>query len=238
MTRERLQVLSVSSLQKIAASQGILNFRDYLKDDLIDVIIEAFAEARIDHLTENNWTIISEEKKFDIFRDEVLPTPAYKTYQVPEKYNITRISLIMVDPLMAFVCWDLADEIMAEAEMIHDNALFLRVHETHLDTSESTFFDIPVQLSDDKWYINLPSHGSSYYIEIILNTSEGERSVCSSNKIESPLRITRDIQNNSKMFQDDFLILAGVYGFYDDESGSNSQKIVSFLDTGTIDREA
>ena len=34
----------------------------------------------------------------------------------------------------------------------------------------------------------------------------------------------------------DFLVLAGVYGFYDDEDGDqdNSQKIVSFLNTGSI----
>ena len=57
-----------------------------------------------------------------------------------------------------------------------------------------------------------------------------------SNKIESPLKITRDIVSNESMYRSDFLVLAGVYSFYDDEDGDrdNSQKIVSFLNTGSV----
>ncbi len=237
MTKERLQDISDESLIRIATDQGILNCHDIDREELIDVIVDAYEESRLDHIEENNWTVRSVEKKFDIFRDEEIDAEGKMSVPIPEKYNKTGIRLIMVNPLMAFVFWELSDE---DREKAHKCArrgnLFLRVFEKNISDGSTSSFDIPIKTDDKKWYINLPSHGCSYHIEIICRTGDSEDSVAVSNSIESPLKISGDIMNKSDKYRDDFMVLAGVYGFYDDEEGDidNSQRIVTFLNAASI----
>lgn len=235
MTRDRLQSLSMGALHEVAASEGIPNYESLQREDLINAVIDALEEDRIERFIENNWTVKAEEKKYDIFRDEELEVYDKDKYIVPEKYNITKIGLIMVNPLMAFVYWEIGDEEKKIIVKYHDKAeLFLRVHEVSPVKNGSDFFDISIKNEDNKYYISLSSHGCTYYIDLVFKYPEGEKILCTSNKIDTPQKILRDIEKSENMFRDDFLVLAGVYGFYDDEDsgGMNSHKIVSFLDSG------
>lgn len=237
MTKERLQCFSDADLGKIASGQGIINFHDMDREELVDVIVDAFEESRLEHEEESNWTIRSVEKKFDIFRDEELEASGASAVSVPEKYNVTKIRLIMVNPLMAFVFWELNDE---DKDMAHRCArkgnFLLRVHEKQVNGNSDDFFDIPVKTDDKKWYINLPSNGCTYHIELVCRTGDTEKSLGESNSIDSPLKISGDIMNKSDKYRDDFMVLAGVYGFYDDEDGDidNSQRIITFLNAASI----
>ena len=235
MTKNRLQSLSVSELVAVAEQQGIINCEDMEREDLIDSIIDAFEESRLEKLEDDNWTIKSVCRKFDIFQDEEISLE--KVTDISDHFNASKVEILLVNPLMAFVFWEYGDSSRELAQKCsRQNHLLLRVHEKNLSDGKVSFFDIPIKFEENKWYINLPSNGCLYYIELICQLSAGDKVLATSNTIESPLKITRDIVSNESINRSDFLILAGVYGFYDDEDGSgdNSQKIVSFLNTGSI----
>ncbi len=235
MTKNRLQSLSMSDLIAVAEQQGILNCREMEKEDLIDSIIDAFEEARLERFEDDNWTIQSMCRKFDIFQDEEISLEAES--EISDHFNSSKVEILLVNPLMAFVFWEYGDDAKDLVQKCsRHNHLLLRVHEKNLSDNSVSFFDIPVKFEENKWYINLPSNGCQYYIELICHLASGDKVLATSNKIESPLKITRDIVSNESMYRSDFLVLAGVYGFYDDEDGNqdNSQKIVSFLNTGSI----
>jgi len=235
MTKNRLQSLSMSELVAVAEQQGIINCEDMEREDLIDSIIDAFEESRLEKLEDDNWTIKSLCRKFDIFQDEEIAFE--KMTDISEHFNASKVEILLVNPLMAFVFWEYGDSAKELAQKCsRHNHLLLRVHEKNLSDGKEGFFDIPVKFEENKWYINLPSNGCQYYIELVCHTASGDKVLAVSNKIESPLKITRDIVSNESINRSDFLVLAGVYGFYDDDDGSgdNSQKIVSFLNTGSI----
>lgn len=235
MTKNRLQSLSLSELIFVAEQQGIINCSSMDKEDLIDSIIDAFEESRLERFEDDNWTIQSMCRKFDIFQDEEISLE--ERSDIPDHFNTSKVEILLVNPLMAFVFWEYGDDAKETAQKCSKhNHLLLRVHEKNLSDSTVSFFDIPVKFEENQWYINLPSNGCQYYIELVCHLASGDKVLAVSNKIESPLKITRDIVSNESMYRSDFLVLAGVYGFYDDEDGDqdNSQKIVSFLNTGSI----
>jgi hypothetical protein len=225
----------MSELVAVAEQQGIINCEDMEREDLIDSIIDAFEESRLEKLEDDNWTIKSLCRKFDIFQDEEIAFE--KMTDISEHFNASKVEILLVNPLMAFVFWEYGDSAKELAQKCsRHNHLLLRVHEKNLSDGKEGFFDIPVKFEENKWYINLPSNGCQYYIELVCHTASGDKVLAVSNKIESPLKITRDIVSNESINRSDFLVLAGVYGFYDDDDGfgDNSQKIVSFLNTGSI----
>ena len=235
MTKNRLQSLSDSELVSVAEQQGIINCEDMEREDLIDSIIDAFEESRLEKLEDDNWTIKSVCRKFDIFQDEEISFE--KMSDISDHFNASKVEILLVNPLMAFVFWEYGDSSKELAQKCsRHNHLLLRVHEKNLSDGKESFFDIPVKFEENKWYINLPSNGCQYYIDLVCHLASGDKVLATSNKIESPLKITRDIVSNESINRSDFLVLAGVYGFYDDDDGSgdNSQKIVSFLKTGSI----
>ena len=235
MTKNRLESLSLAELIAVAEQQGIINCADMERDDLIDSIIDAFEESKLEKLEDDNWTIQSMCRKFDIFQDEEISLE--KVTEISDHFNASKVEILLVNPLMAFVFWEYGDSSRELAQKCsRQNHLLLRVHEKNLSDGKVSFFDIPIKFEENKWYINLPSNGCQYYIELICQLAAGDKVLATSNTIESPLKITRDIVSNESINRSDFLVLAGVYGFYDDEDGDrdNSQKIVSFLNTGSI----
>ena len=71
------------------------------------------------------------------------------------------------------------------------------------------FFDIPVRIDDNSWYINLPSNNSKYYIDLIQFMYGEEKILTTSNIISSPSRTIENID-------EDLLLLTGIYDFKDD----------------------
>ena len=235
MTKKRLQSLSLSDLIAVAEQQGIINCSSMDKEDLIETIIDAFEESRLERFEDDNWTIQSMGRKFDIFQDEEISVEEPPV--ISDHFNTSKVGILLVNPLMAFVIWEYGDDAKDLAQKCsRHNHLLLRVHEKNLSDNSVSFFDIPIKFEENQWYINLPSNGCQYYIELICHLPSGDKVLSVSNTIESPLKISRDIVSNESMYRSDFLVLAGVYGFYDDEDGDqdNSQKIVSFLNTGSI----
>ncbi len=93
--------------------------------------------------------------KYDIFQDEELVSREKERFPIPERYNETKIVLLLRDPQWAFAYWD------RSTDTVHENfqkdmffeGYFLRVFE--YDTAGSggefsdSFFDIPVSDTDN-----------------------------------------------------------------------------------------
>jgi hypothetical protein len=238
MTEERLQLLPEKFLRELAEKEGI-SFNDSTdKQDLIDLIMEAIEEDRAEKVLANNPAMLIKERKFDITLNEQFDFEDDK-YPLPEKYNETKIKILLRDPAWAYAYWDIKESDV-EDERIGSSAgnLFLRVYE--LKTPElnkkslSDFFDIPVTAADNSWYINLPSAGAYYCVELIQTLRGSEKSLCRSNTILSPVWEV-DMIGDMKALKgtgNDLLLVAGVYELSASEADSKiPQRIISMIDS-------
>ncbi|MCL2295214.1 MAG: DUF4912 domain-containing protein [Spirochaetes bacterium] len=238
MTRDRLQSLSYSSLKEIAKKEGIANYQNLPVAKLIEAVIEALEEDRNERITLNNIIIRGEEKKFDIFRDEEIVSRDTVDYIIPETYNESKVHLMLIEPLLAYAYWDFSEKDRAiYATITKPEKLFLRVYEG-LEIggkAPSVFFDIPIEIKDENWYINLPHKSTSYYIKIILLAPDEEKVLCTSNVITSPPKTIEDVNESIDydLSNEDMQLLAGFYKFDVEEDTPRDaipQRIISFTD--------
>ena len=235
MTRDRLQSLSYSSLKEMAKREGIANYKNLPIGRLIETLIEALEEERNERITLDSIIIRGEEKKYDIFRDEEIESQDTADYSIPETYNETKVHLMLIEPLLAYAYWDFSekDRIIYGNTTKHEK-LILRVYEElHEEGEEKSpnFFDIPVKIKDENWYINLPHKNAGYYIKIILFMGGEEKILCASNVITSPAKTIEDGKREYAHTNEDILLLTGIYNFDEDASqDSIPQRIISFSD--------
>ncbi|MCL2791585.1 MAG: DUF4912 domain-containing protein [Spirochaetaceae bacterium] len=237
MTRDRLQSLPYSSLKEIAKKEGIVNYQNLPVGKLIEAIIEALEEDKNERITLDNIIIRGEEKKYDIFRDEEIVSQDTADYPIPETYNESKVHLMLIEPLLAYAYWDFSEKDRAAyANTSKQEKLFLRVCEerSEKDAEESSiFFDIPIKIKDDCWYINLPHKNASYYIKIIIFSYGEEKTMCISNVITSPAKTIEDANTDYDITNEDIMLLSGFYKFDEDISQDTSaipQRIISFTE--------
>jgi uncharacterized protein len=237
MTKERLLELSDEIIQELARREGISISTEMLKEEIVEQIIEALDENRLERDVVNNLAMRIKEKKYEIIQDEELVSRENEEYPIPESYNETRINLMLRDPYWAFCYWELFPGETVEIRRSEGvTELFLRVYT--LPKGELTaksfgnFFDIPVSLEDSCWYINLPESGIRYCIDLVSVTREVPKRLCRSNIIESP---RGDVQVELKSAENplhEALFLSGLFDINivntDDEI---PQRIISLIDS-------
>lgn len=238
MTRERLQTLSITSLEEIAGREGIKLIAGVDRETLIDQILEAMQEDRDEREETNNHAIRIEEKKFEIIRDEELESQEQKEYRIPERYNETRIVLLIRDPYWAFAYWDLNEKHIHEIKRNPGvESMFLRVFqiEEYPDGREIVdSFEIPIKITDDRWYINLPQPGGRYYIELIGVIDGREKIYSRSNLIESPrgMVVSESISEIENSEKDPIFELSGMGDFgVSSLFRENPQRIMSEIES-------
>ena len=233
MTKERLQKLSLPSLLRIASNEGIKEAKEIPRDELVELILEAMAEERLEREQSNNAAIRIEEKKYDIFQNEELEAQEKRTYCIPDQYPETQIQLLLRDPFWAFAYWELKESEIAELKKKRLRGLVLRVHMV----TPSDAYDIPVKTSDARWYINLPESGRDYYIELVAKLAESEKILCTSNTVQSPKRTIMESFTEEKMSEvsDSTLALTGIFSA-EDPLGSDQipQRIIQFINTNNF----
>ena len=184
--------MSLESLNEIARREGIEVLQDTCAAALIDMILEAYEEDRDERESSNNYPISIEEKKYVLSNDEEYSLRSGEDeFPLPAKYNESRIVLLLRDPAWAFSYWDMKDTDVKKLKAEPGFAgVYLRVHEleSELFTGSNSvdFFDIPIQFSDSKWYINLPKQGTNYCLQLYCLIHEGVRVLATSNVIRVP----------------------------------------------------
>ncbi len=243
MTRDRLTQYSMFDLYKIAENEGIkYDYSDGDREELIDLILEALEEDKNERDLSNNDAMKLKSTKYDILQDYVLEAQEKQIYSIPEKYNDTRIVLLLRDPLWAYTYWDINDnELNKMKEEIFFEGFFLRVFEliakkgsnknSYTKDNIIDYYDIPIDEKDDSWYINLGKTGRHFGIQLC-SIAHGKVSVLSkSNVIKSPRGFVaenfKDLSNDSDLMT---VLMSGLWNY--DNKGNNvvPQRIISIME--------
>ena len=209
MTRDRLVGLTFQSLYRLAAQHGVDVSPDQSKDEVIDAILEAIEESRIERESANNHSVNMMEKKYDLSVIEQFDDGAVEDIELPEAYNITRIVLMLRDPSWAFTYWDVRErDVAAVSSGASFEGFSIRV--CKYDNSEDTAvdcFDIPVSVSDNRWYIYLPDQDARYRVSLVATLSSGEHELARSNPVYvPPATVHTEVSDDS----DALLLASGV----------------------------
>lgn len=213
MTRARLESLSPEALERIAEQCGIELPARSDRDTRVSLIYETLEEIRAERDSDNSNPIRIEEKKFGTsYEDE--PGFLHTEDDLPTGYNETRIALMLRDPAWAFAYWDLSDAHLKKYRKNPEfHGMMIRVYELSAATDDRSAivdsFDIPVQLSDTRWYVNLPEQDTHYRLELIARYGDAEESLGISNIVSVPKGFFAD--DNSASFQEDAIVaLSGI----------------------------
>jgi hypothetical protein len=191
MNHERLQSMPIGDLKKFALNLGIELPGQILRDVLIEMIQDNLEETQREKAEQNNLLILGEEKKFEISDDAELEAAATQVYPIPERYQKTEAVLIVRDPNWAFAYWEITEHSQAELKSEPGfEQLVLRVHDVELVAfdggNSNSYFDIPIQFSDNSWYIYLPHPNCSYLFELGFLCGQEYRILARSNVIRTP----------------------------------------------------
>jgi len=190
MTKDRLRSLSYNELSQIADDGNINVLQDMDKEALVSLIFDALEEERLDREGNHNLTIQIEAKKYTVSQDQELFVDFGVDVELPERYEETRLVLMLRDPSWVYCYWDIENRILAELRENSDfSGLSLRVTELAApDWGKDSYvdwFDIPIQFIDLRRYINLPSEDAFYGAEIYAQLGEKESLLARSNIVES-----------------------------------------------------
>ncbi len=242
MTKERLQSLSTAVLYQIAEKEGFRQNSELLeRESLIEYILEAMADSRIEREIINNSAMKLKSSKYDVFQDEELVSREKELFPIPDRYNETKIVLLLRDPQWAFAYWDINDlENDALQNDMFFEGYFLRVYE-HSSSDFSadnvdTYFDIPVSESDNRWYINLVNGGKWYSVGLFAVTHNREKHIAQSNTVKSPKGYI--VENKEEILNDPLrksIILSSLWDYEEEENNPIPQRIIAIMDNNQLD---
>jgi uncharacterized protein len=192
MIRTRLEELSLEALYLVATQNGLDVEPDIERDRVIDQLVDLIVENREERESANSVTVKIQQKKYSLLRDDETPLTQDRVeeIQLPQRYEINRITLMLRDPRWAYTYWDISSGKIREYEEstrfdgLHLRVLQLDGHSEDLRILDS--FEIPVQLSDSSWYIYLPQRESWYRIQLVARNNHRRELLAVSNEIYAP----------------------------------------------------
>jgi len=192
MTKERLSSLSQVELREVASRFKVKPARYTDRETLINLLLDHFADLKTEREQSNNLQMRGEEKKYEISRDEELGVSLFtEACTIPRHYNETQIRAMVRDPEWAYAYWEIKEtELRGLKKNPKYRGLYLRVHDVkdvrYDGTNSNSYFDIPLKMHDDHWYIHLPQAASSYVLELIYINSRKPHILARSNIIHTP----------------------------------------------------
>ena len=230
MTKERLHSFSYEQLIEISTRSSVTVTPGVDKETLINILIDAYEEDRVEREEMNNLAIQMESRKFSISQDEEIDLGMDDDLELPLRYNDSGITVLLRDPSWIFCYWDIEDKKLAEVEGTPGyDGLLLRIVE--LDSCEYDednvldFFDIPIKSMDFRRYVNLPSEDTWYCAEIRAVVEDKDYLVIRSNIIETTREYVtaphdNDLTNSAELirlsgFSAEFGDAHGVSGYHD-----------------------
>ncbi len=184
-TNAPYQTLKVNELKGLLRKKKIKFTGKEKKADLIK-LLNKYDKQR-EHLTDidekqkSNTSVLMGDKKINT--DNNKNEKFFDAEEIiPERYNETKIVLLVKDPHWVFAYWETSDNDMEKLKNIDAYKWVLRVYN---ENEES--FDIVVTDTAVNWYINVPESGRSYYVDLGIVDKKGDFIlVATSNKITTP----------------------------------------------------
>lgn len=172
LTRAYLETLSSADLIALADDYDIdvpaeLN-RRFIIGELLDVAEE------LKQSDDKDMTISSEVVESDL-------------NSLPDTYNESNLTVILRNPVWAFVYWDLSNDDINLVKKSNPNSFQLHVSffEDMSESKASDSFDIKISLSDREQYVLIPAGKKIMRVDLIYASSNNHFDViASSDKIE------------------------------------------------------
>jgi hypothetical protein len=242
MTRERLLQLSVDELKELAIKEDVDLPQDDDKEELVDAILEAFEELEEERKDSNNTTVKIEEKKYVVAHDEEIELGGKSEYTLPASYGSTRIALLVRDPAWAYTYWELTEDLKNELKATPGfEGIILRIHDIKLvdfnGQNSNYSIDIPVHITDNNWYINIPNPDSAYVIELLSCVNGQKKTIAMSNKMHVPregFSDKRDDEWNSRNTDKIIELIMNDFEYFLPATGAIPQRIISFVSSSFI----
>lgn len=214
MTKERLQSLSYKSLLEIAERDHLVYDEGIDKETLIILVLDSLEEERRDREKLNNLAVRIEATKFSVSLDEEFDFSSEEAINLPERYNETKIMLMLREPTWGFVYWDLKFDLIKDYESASDfEGLFLRMVELaegfYKKDDVLDFFDVPVNITDRRRYIRFPNEDTFYMVELFSKINGQELIVGRSNIIETSRNYILPSRNSEETNSDELIRLSG-----------------------------
>jgi len=221
MTKESLQSIPLEELEALAREEGYEEGGVADRANLTEFILENFKDRAREKEQENSPSIRVEDSKYQILDPEYKRHVDPDIYPISDRYNRTKIVLMVRDPHWAFAYWEIDDKTHGKLpDTDESHQLILRVHET--ETIRHPSFDIPIQFGDSSWYIYLPNQDRSYVLELGI-VSEGRYScLAKSNPIRTPREGCAEARDLALDLHSDFNAYFGI-----GSSGSIPQRILA-----------
>jgi hypothetical protein len=202
MIRSRLEELSLEALLLVASHNKLTVEPETEREDLIDILEELIEENQEERYAANSLTVMIQQKKYSILREDEAPLTQARLdeLELPDHYEINRITLMLRDPRWAFTYWDISSTKTREyRESNRFDGLYLRVLQLEDGADDLRIrdsFEIPVQLSDSSWYIYIPHTESPYRIQLVARNNHRRELLAVSNRVYVPnARLPYDPEN-------------------------------------------
>lgn len=193
MIRRRLEELSPEALLMVASRNGLELDPDLDRDQLVEELLEIIVENREEQRRNNSSTVRIQQTKYVLLLDDESPGLGtnLEDNELPSRYEVNRIVLMLRDPHWAYTYWDLSTaKREAYRSSTRFDGIFLRVLELAGDEEQELrireSFEIPVQLGDSSWYIYLPHQAASYRIQLVAKNNHRRELLAVSNRIYAP----------------------------------------------------
>jgi hypothetical protein len=215
MTRERLSQLNQEDLNHLADMFEIDFSENEDRAELEALVFEAMEDKRRESEDSNTFPISWHQRKFDNLDATYGDGGQHQSvFEFPVSYNCTRIELMLRDPAWAFCYWDIA--LHDKTVIVKDDgfqSLYLRLEETNPNkpAADLQVMDVPVQLADVSWYLNLPVRETCYRVHLVAVYDGREEVLATSQKIQVPLGALSEKLAVLDSFETDALIaLSGI----------------------------
>jgi hypothetical protein len=146
------------------------------------------------------------------------------------------------DPYWAFAYWEIDEETKQKIKADPGfEGLLLRVHDIKLinftGDNSNFYFDIPVLLSDMKWYINVPHPDSVYLIQLLYSSHGEKKFIAQSNVINTPRENISEVIDSEWISATTDKIIELIrkdFASFHPASAGIPQRIISFVSSSYI----
>jgi hypothetical protein len=214
MTRARLSQLNQEDLNHLADMFEIDFSEIEERAELEELIYEAIEDKRRESEDANTFPISWHQRKFDNLDETYGSGSPEAVFEFPVSYNCTRIELMLRDPAWAFCYWDIS--LQDKTAIIKDDgfqSLYLRLEESNpaKAADQLQVMDVPVQLADVSWYLNLPIRETCYRVHLVVQYDGREEILATSQKVQVPLgAISQKLEVLESFETDALIVLSGI----------------------------
>jgi hypothetical protein len=177
------ELLSVAAQLSVDLPESLSN-RTLIIGEILDAVDESLKPAE-------SGSVAGADKEIEYRPRTARSAQKHKgnpfvTVKIPERYNITYIRVLVRDPLWFFVFWEVKMSIMEKlVKMDGFDSLCLRINALKNGKIFSSY-TVPVNNSDKAWYLDFPTEGNEFFVEICAQVDGREEALAKTRSFRQP----------------------------------------------------